>query len=366
MTIINPVVVGGGGGGGELPFWWAEEGGAPGAPQGFGVHYHLQGLPGMTTLNPGGPWTSPSSAYKLTIHGSDLTTIGSGALNGWGSAAELIIEPGVTTIADSGAPGWTSATKLVLPETVTSLGSFAFGNGWVSLTDLTLPTHLTSVGANAFQNTALTSVTLSADVVGDSVFEGCASLTHCTIEATDTIGSNVLNGCANIEEVTMVAGQSIGDNVAGQAPNGAIQVIQLTAPTIGDHIAGNGGMSAVKKIVFGEGTEDIGFNVTHGSTEKELQVLDFPSTLESIGSCDLWSVNTVHVIYRGAPVSGQGDKFGASFSFPTPGSPTANEVRLYVPDEHLSAFLSDPDLGGWSSFGSTNIYALSTFVDPTE
>lgn len=365
MTIINPVVFAGGGGPTPPPpFWWAETY-DPLIPFGQGVHFHLQTPPGITELEGGPLWAGIGYGAKLTIHSSDLTTIKSGAIPSWSSAKELVIEPGITTLESSSIPGWGSATKLVLPETLEYLGAQAFP-GWASLTDLTLPSHLEFVGGYAFGGTKLPEVNLSAGTIGDFVFNLCTLLTQATIVATETVGSSVFNACSSLEEVSLEAGISIGNEPLGAGLD-VIHTARLTAPSIGEDVAGY--VSPLQKLIFGEGTISIGNGIVSRGNNRAPQVIDFPSTIQNIGSCNLWAtdVTTVHVIYRGAPVIGEGDKFGASFSFPDSGDPGLNnEVRLYVPDEHLSAFLSDPDLGGWASFGSGNIYALSTFVDPTE
>lgn len=89
--------------------------------------------------------------------------------------------------------------------TVKAIGDNAF-SGCGGVTGVTFPTSLTSIGSEAFAGTAITSVTVPANITDlkPGVFQNCQNLVEVTIEANITaLADMMFSNCMNLHKITL-------------------------------------------------------------------------------------------------------------------------------------------------------------------
>ncbi len=125
---------------------------------------------------------------------SKLTFIGDKAFkNAWihyYEENETIIAPILKKIGDEAFLGCTGLKKLNLDTNTVlqTIGTAAF-KGCTNIETMNISGTVTDIGKEAFMNTTLTSVSMASDVLSESIFEGCSSLTQ--INAPDNVFTKV-------------------------------------------------------------------------------------------------------------------------------------------------------------------------------
>ena len=110
----------------------------------------------------------------------------------------------VLSIKTKAFAGNTNIKSVSFPETLISIKSGAFRN-CTSLEKVVLPASLQTLGLSSFENTAISSITIPANVSDTgSAFKGCANLTSVTFASgMKTIPNNILDGCASVKSVSI-------------------------------------------------------------------------------------------------------------------------------------------------------------------
>ena len=107
----------------------------------------------------------------------------------------------------------------------------------------------TRVSEGMFENSAITSIVIKSDTVGNRAFKGCTSLTSVTFDGDLTyLGVEALSGCTALSSVT-INGQL--EQIAENAFNGCTSLTSLALPN-GNVIIGNNAFasSALAQLVF--------------------------------------------------------------------------------------------------------------------
>ena len=192
---------------------------------------------GVTSIG-SGAFEMCISLASVTIP-EGVTSIGNSAFYGCSSLASVTIPEGVTSIGNSAFEGCSSLASVTIPEGVTSIGRSAFSD-CSSLASVTIPEGVTSIGSSAFEGcSSLASVTIPNSVtsIGDEAFYGCSNLASVTIpEGVTSIGNWAFFGCSNLASVTIPEGvTSIGDRAFSGCSNLASVTIPEGVTSIGEY-----------------------------------------------------------------------------------------------------------------------------------
>ena len=197
-----------------------------------------------------------------------------------------------------GAFEGTALKEIVIPATVTSIGDSAF-NGCASLESVTFEegSKLESLGALAFGScTSLKQIALPSgiDTIEQSLFNGCTSLTEVTIPAGVTsINESAFRGCTALESIVIPDGvTSIGDN----AFYGCTALKSIVLPdsliSIGDNAFY--GCTALESADLGSGLTDLGEAAFSGcSLLKEIEIPEGVATIPARAFMDCSSLAKV-------------------------------------------------------------------------
>jgi len=119
----------------------------------------------------------------------------------------LIVPDGTLNIAAWSYSHRRDVYEVVMPKGVNVIGESAF-YGCSSLTSVTIPEGVRAIGESAFQGcSSLTSITIPEGVraIGGSAFQGCSSLTSVTIPNSVTeIGGDIFADCRSLTSVTIL------------------------------------------------------------------------------------------------------------------------------------------------------------------
>ena len=164
----------------------------------------------------GGQWENITWTY--TKNNTTLIVSGTGAMP---DAKPTLDENGDESVPAGQNVSWaavrSSVTKIIITDGITSIGDYAF-YGMTSLTSVTIPSSVETIGKCSFAFcSSLKTVSLpepkAADEngngavkgitsIGDSAFEGCASLTNITIPASVTsLGERSFAFCRDLQVV---------------------------------------------------------------------------------------------------------------------------------------------------------------------
>ena len=176
-----------------------------------------------------------SSITSITIPDS-ITNIGNDAFSGCSSLSNVYVNDiaawcGIEFGNSSSNPLYYAntlylngekVTELSIPDGVTSIGQYAF-YGFAGLTKITVPNSVKSIAWSAFENCPIESATIptlaisyvlnknlkevvitGGEIIEDSTFRDCTSLTSITILAHVTsIGDAAFMNCASLTSITM-------------------------------------------------------------------------------------------------------------------------------------------------------------------
>ncbi|MCI5583473.1 MAG: leucine-rich repeat domain-containing protein, partial [Anaeroplasma sp.] len=134
-------------------------------------------------------------------HNDELTTVvlmstvlGTNMFKDDGKLVNVLLASTVTSLPDYCFYG-SNLTTITIPSSITSVGVGVFENslklnnvtiqnnvigeamfkGTTALKSITIPENVNSIGKEAFMNSGLISATLNSPIIGESMFEGCAS-----------------------------------------------------------------------------------------------------------------------------------------------------------------------------------------------
>jgi hypothetical protein len=148
-------------------------------------------------------FTTNNNTFSYISTTTNVTIAGYSGSGGIVVIPTTIIGLPVTSIGNYAFQYSITLTSITIPNTVTSIGTNAFYYCYY-LTNAAIPSSVTSIGQGAFENSALTSVTISNNIIGDYEFSGCESLPNVTIPNTVTnIGQYAFNQCNSLTNITI-------------------------------------------------------------------------------------------------------------------------------------------------------------------
>ena len=216
-------------------------------------------------------------------------------------------EEGITHIGNHFLSGGsTSLTTVTLPATLQTIGERGFYS-CKSLKDIQLPAKLNAIGGYAFYDcdsfTVLPTLPASLTAIGNYAFYGCDSMTEMTLPNQKiSLGSYAFGNCKALCTVTLPVDYDINNNPFGSGYTSertdGVTTIHFTCGQTGvlpDRLTNAysaayygktleyHSRNAIETIDFAQGVTAIGeYFISSGSTS--LQVVNFPSTLQSIGN----------------------------------------------------------------------------------
>lgn len=123
----------------------------------------------------------------------------------------VIYENSVKTIGMVAFEYCSSLADIVLPEGVTTIGREAFE--YCSHLTMTIPETVTSIGSQAFRNNADLSITMSGNLLDNSLFSDCENLKITLSEGSTFIKEYALGNCSGLIEIHIPNSvSSIGGN----------------------------------------------------------------------------------------------------------------------------------------------------------
>lgn len=123
------------------------------------------------------------SSAKTAYVGHNAEEIGEYAFGGCTALEEVEIACALTTFSEGMFKDCTSLTSIKLVDGVKTIGKSAF-MGCVNLADIQLPSTLVTIADSAFDSTAITTITIPADVstIEYGAFTNCTALTEIKVD----------------------------------------------------------------------------------------------------------------------------------------------------------------------------------------
>lgn len=156
------------------------------------------------------------NATSVTIEGSNLTTIGTGAFFENDKLTSVNIPESVTSIESLAFAACENLSSISLPSGLTSISKSLFLS-CTGLKTIKIPDNVAFIEDFAFSScTGLTEVVIPDNVmqIGASSFANCSSLVSLTLsESLTTIPASAFSGCNNLLSITIPSNvNSIGAN----------------------------------------------------------------------------------------------------------------------------------------------------------
>ena len=306
-------------------------------PGGYEVHFFVEQatvrvsvVPKATTTIDGIKYTlSGSAPWIAEVAKQDVETFSLSIVNIPSTITYNEQTYTVTRIANDAFSPISTITDVTIPNTVTYIGPEAF-HDCNNLSSVNLPNGIIEIGDVVFDGTALESplfndamfvflpreregefsIPTGIQVIANSAFSGCGSLTGITIPSgVTTIGVGAFADCSSLTQVTL---PSTVNSIGEAAFNDCSELEAINLPE---------GITKIDKYTF-RGCQ-------------ELAAITIPSTVDSIcdeafGSCI--SLHTVICLPTTPP-------FLHDYAFT--GIQALNELYIYVPAASLNAYLAE-------------------------
>lgn len=179
-------------------------------------------------------FSSCRSLNKVVIYENSVKTIGMVAFEYCSSLADIVLPEGVTTIGREAFRACTKLSEINIPKKITAINNATF-SGCVSLRNMvipdniqsigvrafeycshltmTIPETVTSIGSQAFRNNADLSITMSGNLLDNSLFSDCENLKITLSEGSTFIKEYALGNCSGLIEIHIPNSvSSIGGN----------------------------------------------------------------------------------------------------------------------------------------------------------
>lgn len=304
-------------------------------------------------------WTYDPGTDTLTISGqgamSNLESDRPAEADQWkGTAARVVIEPGVTTVGKAAFQGWTALDSVSLPAGVTAIGDSAFRD-CTSLTQVNLPDTVTYIGEYAFSKTDIAGITIPDGVlyIGGYSFSGCASLQAiATPPSVILIDRYAFDGCRGLTSVQLSEGTRLDQGVFQDCSG-------LTSIRIPKNCLGNThnlfwGCTSLREVTIEDSiyTANLG-NVSTYMDCNNLEILNIPASTRPEKSEFLLGFTTP----KSLTVNYGGSQYRWDSISLTENSNVSLTVNCAV--NHPGGFLSDSNgTCGWEYNRDTNVLKL--------
>lgn len=124
----------------------------------------------------------------------------------------------ITAINNATFSGCVSLRNMVIPDNIQSIGVRAFE--YCSHLTMTIPETVTSIGSQAFRNNADLSITMSGNLLDNSLFSDCENLKITLSEGSTFIKEYALGNCSGLIEIHIPNSvSSIGGNAFYRCTN---------------------------------------------------------------------------------------------------------------------------------------------------
>ena len=157
-----------------------------------------------------------TSLQSVTVPGT-VQTFGSHVFANCTALKKATLGAGLTALPVQTFCGCTALTDVTLPNSLTQIGDRAFSD-CALLTKIDLPQNVSAIGEYAFRRTALKSITLTKGTVGKGAFANAGALTNVDLGAVTTIADEAFFNTA-LTNVTLPAElTSLGSHVFTEQP----------------------------------------------------------------------------------------------------------------------------------------------------
>lgn len=166
---------------------------------------------------------------------------------------ESIDGTAITSIAQNGFTESGIVRVVVIGDSLTTIAYRAFKN-CSSLTSINIPSSVNTMAGESFAATGVTSINANqVTTLGNSVFNGCTSLSSATFEAMPSaVLTSVFYGCTSLESITIPEGVvSIGNDCF----NGCTSLKEVVLPDSLTTVSYGvfAGCTGIESVTFGTG-----------------------------------------------------------------------------------------------------------------
>ena len=235
---------------------------------------------GVTSVG-NGAFSDCARLAEVTLRSSP-SYVGSGVFDDSGSLVEgmtvRICSENVPAYLFSPSSGHSVLLNSVDLTDVTSVSEDAFRGS--SADKLTIPMGVLSVGARAFMGSSVGSVIVEGSpAFGESVFEGCTSLTSADISSVRSVPASMFRGCASLSDVTLSSRITEVSDRSFEGTGLKELVFPGTLRKVGEHAFSD--CISLEHAAFTNGLERLGDGAFSGCaalSKAEVQEVSFPGT----------------------------------------------------------------------------------------
>lgn len=174
-------------------------------------------IPSSVTEIGDGAFSECTNLANVTLP-DGLTLIGEGVFSDCTKLSEINIPKKITAINNATFSGCVSLRNMVIPDNIQSIGVRAFE--YCSHLTMTIPETVTSIGSQAFRNNADLSITMSGNLLDNSLFSDCENLKITLSEGSTFIKEYALGNCSGLIEIHIPNSvSSIGGNAFKNCTN---------------------------------------------------------------------------------------------------------------------------------------------------